>query len=178
MYAIAVSTSLPRLIGMLAVAGILVASAAACGSSAQKTVAANACAVGVSVDLSREPAISVPTCAVAPTALQITDVVKGSGAGAQAGASVTVKYFGAGFTDHKVFDASWTDGATNQEYTVAPLGQAQVIAGWNQGLIGAKVGSRRLLVIPADLAYGAEGSPPAIGPNETLIFVVDVVKIS
>jgi peptidylprolyl isomerase len=60
---------------------------------------------------------------------------------------------------------------------VAPLGQAQVIAGWNEGLIGAQAGSRRLLVIPPDQGYGSQGSGDAIAPNETLIFVVDVISI-
>jgi peptidylprolyl isomerase len=174
-------TSLRRMLGSLAVLGMIVVGATGCGTSSpktpQKTVAAGPCDIGVSTNVSVEPTISVPSCAVAPTTLQITDVVVGKGVAAKAGDAVAVKYYGAGFDNHKKFDSSWTDGAPDQEFTVAPLGQAGVIAGWNQGLIGAKVGTRRLLVIPPNLGYGAAGSPP-ITPNETLIFVVDVIAIT
>ena len=66
----------------------------------------------------------------------------------------------------------------DRPFTVAPLGRASVISGWNQGLVGAKVGGRRLLVIPPDLGYGAQGASGVIAPNETLVFVVDVVGIN
>jgi peptidylprolyl isomerase len=166
---------LTRVLGTLTLLAVAVAGTSAC--SAQKTVAAGKCAIGVTTDLSKEPGISVPSCAVAPKTLQITDVVKGTGPAAKAGDSVTVKYYGAGFANRTEFDASWDDGAPNAEFTVAPLGQANVIAGWNQGLIGATVGSRRLLVIPPSLGYGAAGEPPTITKSETLIFVVDIIKI-
>jgi len=147
-------------------------------AAAAPAVAAGSCAIGVSTDVTKIPTVSIPSCAKAPTALQITDVVAGSGQAAKAGDSVTVKYLGAHFTNGQTFDASWTDGAPGGTFTVTPLGQAQVITGWNQGLIGAKVGGRRLLVIPPDLGYGAEGAQGAIAPNETLIFVVDIVSIT
>ena len=94
---------------------------------------------------------------------------------AQAGDSVVVKYIGFGWDNKKEFDASWDNGLGS--FKVAPLGQAQVIDGWNQGLIGAKPGAPTAARDPAGLGYGAAGYPPAITPNETLIFVVDVVSV-
>lgn len=99
----------------------------------------------------------------------------GSGPAAKAGDSVTVKYDGISWSTKQQFDASWDNGIG--QFTVAPLGQAQVIDGWNQGLIGVKKGERRLLIIPPALGYGAQANGP-IAANETLIFVVDVVSIS
>ena len=71
------------------------------------------------------------------------------------------------------FDASWNSGQPLE----FPLGAGRVIPGWDQGIAGMKEGGRRLLVIPPDLAYGAQGAPPVIGPNETLVFVVDLEKV-
>lgn len=175
-----------RLITTLAVIGVVAVGASACGSTATRSAApaptlaeapTGSCGIGVSTDLTKIPTVDIPSCAVAPTELQVRDVVAGHGDGAAAGDSVTVRYYGASLSTHQKFDASWDDGAPNGEFTVSPLGSAGVIDGWNQGLIGAKVGSRRLLVIPPALGYGAGGYPPAIAPNETLVFVVDVVAI-
>lgn len=132
------------------------------------------CDIQVSEDLAAKPTIQVPDCAVKPTMLVARDIVAGSGPAAQAGASVTVKYVGVSWSTRQQFDASWDNGLG--QFTVAPLGHAQVITGWNQGLIGVKKGARRLLVIPPDLGYGAAANGP-IAANETLIFVVDVVSI-
>jgi peptidylprolyl isomerase len=109
----------------------------------------------------------------APTTLVVQDVVKGKGPAAKAGDLVTVQYVGVRFRDNQQFDASWDRGEPFQ----FPLGAGQVIPGWDQGVAGMKVGGRRQLTIPPDLAYGAEGAPPDIAPNETLIFVVDLEKI-
>jgi len=79
------------------------------------------------------------------------------------------------FKDGKQFDASWDRGGDPFKFT---LGEGQVIEGWDEGVAGMKEGGRRTLVIPADKAYGAQGSPPNIGPNEALIFVVDLKKVS
>jgi peptidylprolyl isomerase len=129
---------------------------------------------GVSTDLKKKPTAPKATGAV-PKELQGSDVVVGKGALAKNGDKVTVEYVGQLFADGKEFDTSWKKGAAPFEFT---LGQSQVIQGWDQGVLGMQVGGRRVLVIPADLAYGAAGSPPAIPANAPLIFVVDLKKIS
>jgi peptidylprolyl isomerase len=74
----------------------------------------------------------------------------------------------------KLFDSSYLHGLT---YQVQNIGQAQVISGWNIGLIGMKVGGTRRLIIPPSLGYGAQGSPPTIPANATLIFDITLVSI-
>jgi peptidylprolyl isomerase len=128
---------------------------------------------GVSTDLKTKPTAPKATGA-APTVLQGSDVVVGTGAEAKSGDKVTVQYVGQLFADGKEFDTSWKKGRTPFAFTI---GQGQVIAGWDQGIPGMKVGGRRILVIPADLAYGAAGSPPTIPANAPLIFVVDLKKV-
>ena len=86
-----------------------------------------------------------------------------------------MQYVGDSWSTGETFDASWDRGAEPLEF---PLGAGQVIPGWDQGIQGMKEGGRRLIVIPPDLAYGPQGSPPVIGPNETLVFVVDLEKVS
>jgi FKBP-type peptidyl-prolyl cis-trans isomerase len=109
-----------------------------------------------------------------PTTLQAQDLIVGTGPAAKAGDTVSVQYVGVLFKDGKEFDSSWANGKKPFQFT---LGQGNVIQGWDQGVVGMKVGGRRKLIIPADLAYGAQGSPPKIGPNEALIFDVDLQKI-
>jgi len=128
--------------------------------------------VGGAKDLERKPRIRRPP-GEPPAALQTRDLVTGKGAGAQAGDTISVQYVGVSFSNGKEFDASWERG----EPFAFPLGAGQVIPGWDQGLVGMKAGGRRVLVIPPDQAYGPQGSPPAIGPNETLVFVVDLEQI-
>jgi peptidylprolyl isomerase len=130
--------------------------------------------VGVSTDLKKKPKVPKAT-GTAPKELQGSDVVTGTGAEAKSGDKVTVQYVGVLFANGKEFDTSWQKGRTPFELT---LGQGQVIAGWDQGIPGMKVGGRRVLVIPSDLAYGAQGSPPSIPANAPLVFVVDLKKIS
>lgn len=108
-----------------------------------------------------------------PTELQIRDLVVGDGAEAKAGANVTVHYVGVSFSTGEEFDASWNRGSAFK----FPLGKGKVIAGWDQGVQGMRVGGRRELVIPPQLAYGSRGAGAAIGPNETLIFVVDLLDV-
>jgi peptidylprolyl isomerase len=110
-----------------------------------------------------------------PAELQTTDIVKGKGKAAKSGDTVSVQYVGNSWSTGSQFDASWDRG---QEPFQFPLGAGQVIPGWDQGVAGMKEGGRRLLVIPPDLAYGDQSPSPDIGPNETLIFVVDLEKIS
>jgi peptidylprolyl isomerase len=140
-------------------------------SFAKPTAAVTKIAGGISSNTKKEPKIPAPT-GKPPAKLTVVDIVKGKGAGAQDGDSLTVDYAGASWSTGKVFDASWNSG---QPFPVT-LGQGQVIQGWDQGLVGMKQGGRRLLVIPPDLGYGASGSPPKIKPNETLIFVIDLRK--
>lgn len=105
-----------------------------------------------------------------PATLEIEDVILGDGALAGANSTLTVHYTLMAWSTGEVVETSW-----NGQPATFPL--AQVIAGWQQGIPGMKVGGRRLLVIPPDLGYGAAGGGP-IGPNETLIFVVDLLAVS
>ena len=107
-----------------------------------------------------------------PTDLQITEVWEGSGAEAKAGDMVQVHYVGVAFSTGEQFDASWDRGDPLR----FQLGVGQVIAGWDRGVQGMKVGGRRQLIIPPDLAYGDSGAAGAIAPGETLIFVCDLVS--
>ncbi len=125
--------------------------------------------------LSTEPKITVPS-APAPTTLQTKDLIKGTGTVAAVGDTVTVNYVGALYSNGTVFDASWNRKST---YTVpGPLGTAPVIKGWNEGLVGMRVGGRRELIIPPSLAYGAGGEPPTIPKNATLIFIIDMLHVT
>jgi len=110
-----------------------------------------------------------------PSKLVIKDVSTGHGPAAKKGADVAVTYIGISCSTGKVFDASYLHGGT--PFDVKPVGQASVITGWNQGLIGVKAGGVRELVIPAALGYGATGSPPTIKPNETLIFLITIKSV-
>jgi peptidylprolyl isomerase len=107
-----------------------------------------------------------------PTELEITDVWEGDGPVAKAGDTVQVHYVGVAYSTGEEFDASWNRGAPLE----FQLGVGRVIAGWDQGVQGMKVGGRRQLVIPPDLAYGDRGAGQAIAPGETLIFVCDLVS--
>ena len=127
----------------------------------------------VSKDLDQKPEIPKPTGSP-PTKLEAEDIVKGKGDEAKDGDKVSVQYVGVAFSTGEEFDASWE---RNEPFEFT-LGAGEVIPGWDQGVAGMKVGGRRQLTIPAELAYGAQGSPPAIGPNETLVFVIDLKKVS
>ena len=108
-----------------------------------------------------------------PAELVVRDIVKGKGPKAKAGDEVSMQYVGTSWSTGQQFDASWDRGA--QPFTF-PLGAGQVIAGWDEGLVGLRKGGRRLLIIPPDKGYGPNGTPDGtIAPNETLIFVVDRV---
>jgi peptidylprolyl isomerase len=107
-----------------------------------------------------------------PAELEITDIWEGDGPVASPGSTVQVHYVGVAFSTGEEFDASWDRG----EPLSFQLGARQVIAGWDQGVPGMKVGGRRQLVIPPDLAYGDRGAGRTIAPGETLIFVCDLVS--
>ena len=108
-----------------------------------------------------------------PTDLEITEIIVGEGPEAAAGHDVTVHYVGVSWSTGEEFDASWNRGDTFK----FGLGAGQVIGGWDQGVQGMKVGGRRQLAIPPHLGYGAQGAGGVIKPNETLIFVVDLIEI-
>ncbi len=126
----------------------------------------------ISTDLKEKPEIARPS-GEAPSKLYSRDIVKGKGDAAKTGDSVSVQYVGVSFSSGEQFDASWD----RKEPFDFQLGQQMVIKGWDEGVVGMRPGGRRLLVIPADLAYGAQGQG-SIGPNETLMFVIDLEKIS
>jgi len=124
-------------------------------------------------DLDRErPEIEFPG-ENPPSELVIEDLIKGSGPVVEPGSRVQVHYVGVSWSTGEEFDASWNRGVP----LPLTVGVGQVIAGWDQGLLGMRVGGRRRLEIPPHLGYGARGAAPAIGPNETLIFVCDLVSV-
>jgi peptidylprolyl isomerase len=122
-------------------------------------------------DLSAKPSVAVDTAAEPPSALVRHDLVEGDGAELGRGDSASVQYVGVSWSTGREFDASWDRG---QPFSF-PVGAGRVIAGWDQGVVGMRAGGRRLLVIPPDLGYGARGAGGVIGPDETLVFVVDAL---
>ena len=130
-------------------------------------------ASAISKDLAEKPKVAKPA-GTPPAELVKQDVVKGKGPAAKPGDVVSMQYAGWSWSTGTEFDSSWS---RNREPFQFQLGAQMVIPGWDQGIAGMKNGGRRLLVNPPDLAYGEQGSPPAIGPSETLIFVVDLEKI-
>ena len=109
-----------------------------------------------------------------PAELTIEDLTVGDGDEAVSGKQCTMQYVGHGWSTRRQFDASWDRG----EPFSFRLGAGMVIGGWDQGVAGMKVGGRRRLTIPPHLGYGARGAGGAIGPNETLVFVVDLLGVS
>jgi peptidylprolyl isomerase len=120
-----------------------------------------------------KPEVTVPKGAP-PKQLEVKELEEGTGAEAKAGDNVTVQYVGVDYKDGKEFDSSWS---RNEPFPLT-LGAGSVIPGWEQGIEGMKVGGRRELIIPPELAYGEAGAPPAIGPNETLVFVIDLLEVN
>jgi peptidylprolyl isomerase len=124
-------------------------------------------------DLDQKPKIPRASGS-APTQLKVEDLIEGDGAAAKTGDQVSVQYVGVLFSNGKQFDSSWDNDKKPFEFT---LGSGQVIAGWDEGIVGMKVGGRRKLTIPPDMAYGDQGQPPSIPANATLVFEVDLEKI-
>jgi peptidylprolyl isomerase len=139
-------------------------------ATAQATATPTPAASGMK-DTAQKPVIPKPT-GKPPTKLVVKDIVKGTGPAAKAGDTISVQYVGDSFSNGRQFDASWDRGQPFQ----FQLGAGMVIPGWDKGIAGMKAGGRRELIIPPKLAYGPAGSGP-IGPNETLIFVVDLQQI-
>ena len=121
----------------------------------------------------QKPEVTIPS-EEAPTQLVTDDLEVGDGPEATKGQNVEVHYVGVAWSDGKQFDASWDRGDTFS----FRLGAGQVIGGWDQGVAGMKVGGRRRLTIPPELGYGKRGAAGAIKPNETLVFVVDLIGVS
>lgn len=125
--------------------------------------------------LSKEPVLNIPK-GPAPTHLVTIDLIKGTGAVAKPHDQVTVNYVGALYKNGKIFSASWTN---HQTFGPFELGAGAVIPGWDQGLVGMRVGGRRMLIIPPSLGYGKTGSPQGgIPGNATLVFVVDLLAVN
>ena len=123
-------------------------------------------------DTSTKPTVDVPE-GPPPEELKTEDIVKGDGRAARAGDMLAVEYVGVSYATGEEFDSSWD----SPEPFVFELGAGNVIEGWDEGLEGMREGGRRQLIIPPDMAYGPAGQPPVIGPDETLVFVVDLVEI-
>jgi peptidylprolyl isomerase len=125
----------------------------------------------VSTDLKKKPVLT-SLSGLPPEKLVTKDIVPGTGAVAKPGDKITVQYVGQAYSTDKEIDSSW-----GREPLTGTLVSPGVIEGWVKGISGMKVGGRRALVIPPDLAYGDQGQPPDIAPAETLIFVIDLKKI-
>jgi peptidylprolyl isomerase len=122
--------------------------------------------------VSEKPLVD-PHLGPAPDDLLIEEIIVGDGDEATAGQTAVVHYVGVGVTSGEEFDASWN---RNEPFSFR-LGAGQVIQGWDEGVVGMKIGGRRRLVIPSRLGYGERGAGGVIAPNETLIFVVDLLEL-
>jgi peptidylprolyl isomerase len=157
---------------------VLVLALAGCGgndegeSAATATATPKATATPDNKDTSKKPVVTVPD-ELPPDTIQTEDIVKGTGPKAKKGDTVSMQYVGLTWSTSVEFDASWDRG----EPFTFKLGEGKVIPGWDEAIPGMQKGGRRMLTIPADKAYGAQGSPPNIGPNECLRFIVDLVKL-
>ncbi|SES05047.1 FKBP-type peptidyl-prolyl cis-trans isomerase [Lentzea xinjiangensis] len=167
---------------VLLIASLALAAAtglAGCGSSAQpsagsSTAPTTPCKADdfkVTGDFGAAPKVEIPACK--PTdELVVKDLVQGTGAEVKAGTTATVNYQLTTFSDKKVLDSSFG----KKPFDVENVGQAPVIDGWNEGIVGLKENGRRLLVVPPAKGYGQGGQ--GIKPNETLVFVIDGVKVT
>jgi len=117
------------------------------------------------------PTVTVPS-GTPPTMLESADLLSGNGTAAAPGDTVTAQYVLATYSSGKVIQSSWT----SQPLTFK-MGERHLIAGLNKGLVGMKAGGRRELIVPPSLAYGAVSPGPGIAPNDTLVFVIDLIKV-
>ena len=169
-----------RLLALTLTAALALA-AAGCGSSNDSTSSSASAPADTGTTAAQQPAtaqprpkpkVTVPK-GKPPKKLVVKDLDKGTGPVAKPGDPITVNYIGVNYADGKPFDNSYDRG---QPFPFQ-LGGGQVIAGWDNGLVGMRVGGRRMLIIPPNQGYGAQGQPPVIKPNETLVFVVDLLSI-
>lgn len=119
-----------------------------------------------------KPEVTIPST-TPPTELVTDDLIVGSGNEATRGKNVSVHYVGVAWSDGLQFDASWD----RDESFDFRLGAGQVIAGWDSGVTGMKVGGRRRLTIPPEMGYGSQGAGGVIKGGETLVFVVDLLNV-
>lgn len=154
------------LVGAIALVIVAIVAATSLGGS---KVSSETVLPTVTANAGEAPTITAPKGA-APTELTKSDIIVGTGAEVLPTSTLTVHYTLMAWSTGKIIESSW--GGNPATF---PL--AQVVQGWQQGLPGAKVGGRRLLILPPDMGYGAAGAGP-IGPNETLIFVVDIIGVS
>jgi peptidylprolyl isomerase len=169
---------------LLIVFACLALFAAGCGSDDSSTTSSSAGGESTAAEQAKapeeapkkktKPQVKPPKGAPPKSEVVKKDLEKGTGATAKAGDVVSVNYVGVNYKTGTEFDASWDRG---EPFTFT-LGAHEVISGWDEGIVGMKVGGRRELIIPPNHAYGASGAPPAIPPNETLVFVVDLEAIS
>jgi peptidylprolyl isomerase len=124
-------------------------------------------------NVKKKPSVAVPD-GKPPKRLEQADLVEGTGTAAKKDDEITAHYVGLSWSTGQEFDASWD----RDETIDVTIGAGGVIPGWDTGLVGVKKGTRRVLVIPPDQAYGEQGQAPTIGPNETLVFVIDVTKVT
>jgi len=127
----------------------------------------------MSNEANEKPVVEIPVGETPTYQLEIEDIVIGEGDEATAGQQVEVHYVGHAWSNGEQFDASWDRGDTFK----FGLGRGQVIQGWDQGVEGMKVGGRRKITIPPMLGYGKRGAGGVIGPDETLVFVVDLIGV-
>ena len=157
---------------------------AACGSSSSSSTTTTGASTTPSTyatvsdpspagTIGTQPTITVPP-GTPPTQLEVKDLIIGTGPAAKAGDTVSVQYVGVAYSSKQIFDSSWSRG---QPFQFA-LGRGTVIPGWEEGVVGMQVGGRRELIIPPSLAYGAQSPGSGIAANDTLIFIVDLVKIN
>lgn len=158
-----------------ATTGSSAATTSTTGSTSTTTAALTLVTSGLPAVANAKTMTSAPVPAAgsspAPTKLEAEDLVVGTGTAATDGTTVQVQYVGANYADGKAFDSSWSRG----QPATFPL--SGVIPGFKDAIIGMKIGGRREVVIPPDLGYGAQGQPPTIGANETLIFVIDLLAV-
>ncbi|HEY5108533.1 MAG TPA: FKBP-type peptidyl-prolyl cis-trans isomerase [Acidimicrobiales bacterium] len=155
---------------------------AACGSSSSSSTTTTApfkTGIGTIAHpsaagtIGTQPTITVPA-GTPPNQLQTKDLIVGTGPAVKAGDKASVQYVGVAYSSKKIFDSSWS---RNQPYPFT-LGVGAVIPGWDQGVVGMQVGGRREIIIPPSLAYGAQSPGSGIAANDTLVFIVDLVKIN
>ena len=159
-----------RNLAIATVIALAITSLSACGGKDTVAETSSNGLPAVTANAGEAPTITPPTGA-APATLQTQDIIVGTGTEVLPTSTLTVHYTLMTWSNGALVESSWNGG----QPATFPL--SGVIAGWQEGLPGAKVGGRRLLVIPADKGYGPNGSGP-IGPNETLIFVVDIIAVS
>jgi peptidylprolyl isomerase len=172
--AVKLPIALIALCAVLAFAGCGSSSDSSTGSSeSTATTTAESTSTEAGGGEKTKPKVAVPTGAP-PKKLEVKELEEGSGAEAKSGDEVTVQYVGVNYKNGKEFDSSWS---RNEPFALT-LGAGSVIPGWEQGIEGMKVGGRRELIIPPELAYGETGYPPSIAPNETLVFVIDLLEVN